>query len=90
MSRVLKKVIIVATAATAAMLCGVGVASAHEADGDSANAKCTSNDTTNQHNKGDQVLGGNMSVQDITTDVLGVQATRPSGICPSVLNNNHL
>lgn len=50
MGRVLKKV----------MLCRVGVASSHEADGDSADAKCTSNDTTNQQNKGDQVLGGNM------------------------------
>jgi hypothetical protein len=50
MSRVLKKV----------MLCGVGVASAHEADGGSADAKCTSNDPTKQHNKGDQVLGDSL------------------------------
>jgi uncharacterized protein (DUF1499 family) len=86
---VLKKMIIVATVAVAAAAGGIGVASAHEA-GHSNNAKCSqSNDTTQKH-KGDALLS-NTDIQDITANVLGLQATKPSGeICPNIASGNHL
>jgi hypothetical protein len=86
--RVLKKMIIVSAAAAVALVGTAGIASAHE--GGHADAKCTSNDVNHQSNKGHQLLGGNASVQDLEGNVLGAQATRPAGICPSLLNNNHL
>jgi hypothetical protein len=86
----LKKMIIVSSAATIAMLCGVGIASAHEAGDGSGSTNCTSDDTIHQSNKGHQLVGGNVGAQDVTTNVLGAQGTRPAGICPSVANNNHL
>jgi hypothetical protein len=87
---VLKKMIVVSSAATVAMLCGVGIASAHEAGDGDGSTNCTSNDSIHQSNKGHQLLGGNLGAQDATTNVLGVQGDRPAGICPSVANNNHL
>ena len=64
----------------------------HHSSGDdsSGNTSCTSDDNFHQSNKGHQFVGGNLGAQDISGNVLGAQATRPSGICPSVLNNNHL
>jgi hypothetical protein len=72
------------------MLCGVGIASAHEAGDGDGSTNCTANDTIHQSNKGHQLVGGNLGAQDVTTNVLGAQASRPAGICPSVANNNHL
>jgi hypothetical protein len=89
-NRVLKKIIVVSSAATLAMLCGVGIASAHEAGDGDGSTNCTANDTIHQSNKGHQLVGGNLGAQDVTTNVLGAQASRPAGICPSVANNNHL
>ena len=86
----LKKMIVVSSAATVAMLCGVGIASAHEAGDGDGSTNCTANDTIHQSNKGHQLVGGNLGAQDVTTNVLGAQASRPAGICPSVANNNHL
>jgi hypothetical protein len=85
---VLKKMIIVSSAVAAAMVCGVGIASAHEAGG--GDTKCTSNDSIEQSNDGDQLIGGNLGAQDLESNILGAQVTRPAGICPSVGNNNHL
>jgi hypothetical protein len=82
--------IIVSSAASVAMLCGVGIASAHEAGDGDGSTNCTANDTIHQSNKGHQLVGGNLGAQDVTTNVLGAQASRPAGICPSVANNNHL
>jgi hypothetical protein len=87
---VLKKMIIVTAAASVAMLCGVGIASAHEAGDGSGSTNCTSDDKIHQSNKGHQLVGGNLGAQDATTNVLGAQADRPAGICPSVANNNDL
>jgi|SRR5882724_5745133 hypothetical protein len=89
---VLKKIVIITSAAAVTMLCGVGVASAHEAGDDNGNTNCTSDDNTHQSNKGHQFVGGNLSAQDIQGNVpiFGAQAQRPSGICPSIGNNNHL
>jgi hypothetical protein len=87
---VLKKIIVVSSAATLAMLCGVGIASAHEAGDGDGSTNCTANDTIHQSNKGHQLVGGNLGAQDATTNVWGAQLTRPSGICPTVGNNNHL
>lgn len=84
----LKKMVIVSSVAAVAMLGVGGMAWADDA-GDGA-TNCTSDDVQHQSNKGDQVLGGNLSAQDIQGNVLGAQATRPAGICPSVANNNHL
>jgi hypothetical protein len=89
-NRVLKKIIVVSSAATLAMLCGVGIASAHEAGDGDGSTNCTANDTIHQSNKGHQLVGGNLGAQDVTTNVLGAQASRPAGLCPSVANNNHL
>ncbi|HEY1967412.1 MAG TPA: hypothetical protein VGH89_05660 [Pseudonocardia sp.] len=87
----LKKLIIISSAAAVAMLGSTGIASAHEhGKGPNGNTNCTSNDTTHQKNKGHQLVGGNLTAQDAETNVLGAQATRPAGICPSLLNNNHL
>jgi hypothetical protein len=86
----LKKMIIVSSAASVAMLCGVGIASAHEAGDGTGSTNCTSNDSIHQSNKGHQLVGGNLGAQDAETNVLGAQATRPAGVCPSVANNNHL
>jgi hypothetical protein len=86
---VLKKLIIISTASAVAMLGGIGIASAHEA-GNNSGPTCSSADKTAQKNKGHQLVGGNLSAQDVTTNVLGAQATRPAGICPSVGNNIHL
>lgn len=81
--------IIVAAAASAVLVGGVGIASAHEA-GHSHAAHCQqSNDTTQKH-KGDAVAS-NTDVQDITGNVLGAQATKPSGaVCSPVADGNHL
>ena len=97
----LKKLIIISSAA--ALLSVGGVASAHESGhshshghghghghGANGNTNCTSNDTTHQSNKGHQLVGGNLTAQDAETNVLGAQATRPAGICPSFANNDHL
>ena len=46
--RMLKKMIIVSSAASVAMLCGVGIASAHEAGDGSGSPNCTSNDSGEQ------------------------------------------
>jgi hypothetical protein len=87
---VLKKMVIVASVASVAMLGAAGIASAHEAGDGSGSTNCTSDDIQHQSNKGHQLVGGNLSAQDVTTNVLGAQGTRPAGICPSVANNNHL
>ncbi|MDT7646821.1 MAG: hypothetical protein QOC75_3821, partial [Pseudonocardiales bacterium] len=79
----LKKMIIVSTAASVAMLCGVGIASAHEEGDGDGSTNCTANDTIHQSNKGHQLVGGNLGAQDATTNVWGAQLTRPSGICPT-------
>ena len=68
----------------------IGIASAHEAGDGSGSTNCTSDDVQHQSNKGHQLVGGNLAAQDAETNVLGAQATRPAGICPSVANNNHL
>jgi hypothetical protein len=86
----LKKIVIVASAAAVTMLCGVGVAQAHEAGDSNGSTNCTSDDTQHQSNKGHQWVGGNLAGQDGALNVLGAQGTRPAGICPSVANNNHL
>jgi hypothetical protein len=87
---VLKKMILVAAAAGVAMAGGIGIASAHESGHHDNNAAChQSNDTTQKH-KGDAVAS-NTGVQDITGNVLGIQATKPSGAaCPGVANGNGL
>lgn len=87
----LKKMIIVAAAAAVAMAGGIGIASAHEAGhAGTANANCKQSNNTTQKNHGDSLVG-NLDVQDITANVLGIQATKPSGeICPTVLSGNHL
>lgn len=85
----MKKIIIVSVAAAVAMLGAVGIAYADDTDQGKGGTNCTSNDTTRQANRGDQVIGGNLSAQDVTTNVLGAQSSRPAGVCPSVLNNNH-
>ena len=86
----LKKIAIITSAAAVTMLCGVGVAQAHEAGDNNGSTNCTSDDVQHQSNKGHQLVGGNLSAQDIQGNVLGAQGTRPAGICPSVANNNHL
>ena len=80
--------IIVAAATAVAMAGGIGIASAHEA-GHAGSANCKQSNNTSQKNHGDSLVG-NLDVQDITANVLGVQATKPSGeVCPSVLSGNH-
>ena len=88
----MKKIIIVSVTAAVAMLGAVGVAYADgtHSDQGKGSTNCTSDDNFHQSNKGHQFVGGNLGAQDITGNVLGAQSTRPSGICPSVLNNNHL
>ncbi|WP_028934051.1 hypothetical protein [Pseudonocardia spinosispora] len=86
----LKKLIIVSSAAAVLGMGFVGVASAHEGHNGAGETTCTSNDTQKQSNKGHQLVGGNLAAQDAETNVLGAQATRPAGICPSIGNNNHL
>jgi hypothetical protein len=89
---VLKKLIIISSAAAVAMLGSTGIASAHDHNhhGNGSGTNCTSNDTTHQSNKGHQLVGGNLTAQDAETNVLGAQASRPAGVCPNLLNNNHL
>jgi hypothetical protein len=87
---VLKKMVIVSSVAAVAMLGAAGMAWADEAGDGSGSTNCTSDDVQHQSNKGHQLVGGNLSAQDVTTNVLGAQGTRPAGICPSVANNNHL
>lgn len=88
----MKKIIIVSVTAAVALLGAAGVAYADDAHSDQGKGgtNCTSDDNFHQSNKGHQFVGGNLGAQDISGNVLGAQATRPSGICPSVLNNNHL
>ena len=86
----LKKLIIVSSAAAVVTLGWAGVASAGEPHHGDGGTNCTANDTTKQHNKGHQLVGGNLSAQDLNGNVLGAQATRPAGICPSIANNNDL
>lgn len=86
----LKKMVIVSSVAAVAMLGAAGMAWAEDAGDGSGSTNCTSDDTQHQSNKGHQFVGGNLSAQDVTTNVLGAQGTRPAGICPSVANNNHL
>jgi hypothetical protein len=89
---VLKKMMIVTATASVALVGGVGIASAHESGhhGHDNAAHCQqSNDTTQKH-KGDSVAS-DTDVQDVTGNVLGIQATKPSGaICPPVADGNHL
>lgn len=82
---------IVAAAAIVATAGGVGIASAHDSGrGHDAAAHCQQSNNTTQKNKGDALLS-NTDVQDITANVLGIQATKPSGeICPTVLSGNKL
>jgi hypothetical protein len=87
---VLKKMVIVSSVAAVAMLGAAGMAWAEDAGDGSGSTNCTSDDIQHQSNKGHQLVGGNLSAQDVTTNVLGAQGTRPAGICPSVANNNHL
>jgi hypothetical protein len=89
---VLKKMTIVSSAVAVLMVGGIGIASAHDEGhgGHNSGTNCTANDTTHQKNKGHQLVGGNLTAQDLNGNVLGAQATRPAGICPSLLNNNHL
>ena len=86
----LKKMVIVASVAAVAMLGAAGMAWADDAGDGSGSTNCTSDDVQHQSNKGHQLVGGNLAAQDAETNVLGAQATRPAGICPSVANNNHL
>ena len=86
----LKKMVIVSSVAAVAMLGAAGMAWADDAGDGSGSTNCTSDDVQHQSNKGHQLVGGNLSAQDVTTNVLGAQGTRPAGICPSVANNNHL
>jgi hypothetical protein len=88
----MKKIIIVSVTAAVAMLGAVGVAYAdgsHHGQG-KGSTNCTSDDNLHQSNKGHQFIGGNLGAQDLAANVLGVQSTRPAGICPSIGNNNHL
>jgi hypothetical protein len=87
---VLNKLIIVSSAAAVVMLGSTGIASAHGHGHHGSDANCTSNDTAHQSNKGHQALGGNLTAQDAATNVWGAQASRPAGVCPNLLNNNHL
>ena len=89
----MKKSIIVSATAAVAMFGVVGVAYAdgshHHHGKGGGNTNCTSNDNFKQSNKGHQFIGGNLGAQDINGNVLGVQSTRPAGVCPSIGNNNH-
>jgi hypothetical protein len=89
----MKKIIIVTVTSAVTMLGVAGVAYAdggRHHHGGSNGTNCTSNDTIKQSNRGHQFIGGNLGAQDAQGNVLGVQSTRPAGICPSMLNNNHL
>ena len=85
----MKKIIIVSVTAAVAMLGAVGVAYADGGQG-KGSTNCTSDDNLHQSNKGHQFIGGNLGAQDLAANVLGIQSTRPAGICPSIGNNNHL
>jgi hypothetical protein len=78
---VLKKVAIAGAASAVALLCLTGVAYA-----DSANPNCSSHETTKQKNKGPQLVGGNVVVQDINGFIGG--EIDKGAICPSGFNNN--
>ncbi|HEY9417028.1 MAG TPA: hypothetical protein VIQ30_19895 [Pseudonocardia sp.] len=90
----MKKIVIVSVTAAVTMLGVAGVAYADGSDRSSDQGKggtnCTSDDTINQSNRGHQFIGGNLGAQDAQGNVLGLQSSRPAGVCPSVLNNNHL
>ena len=87
----LKKIVIMSSVATVAMLGAAGMAWAEDAGAGSGSTNCTSDGTQHQSNEGHQIVGGNLGAQDATSTVLGAQGT-PAGICPSAsaLNNNHL
>jgi hypothetical protein len=88
----MKKIIIVSVAAAVAMLGAVGVAYADGPDSGQGrgSTNCTSDDNLHQSNKGHQFIGGNLGAQDLAANVIGLQSTRPAGICPSIGNNNDL
>jgi hypothetical protein len=60
----------------------------HGVDGHDVGINCSSYEELNQENYGDQLIGGNLSVKNITGFIGGV-IDKPA-VCPSVGNDNQM
>ncbi len=87
-----------ATIGAAAAITVFGVAGVAYADGQhqkqyhkstGQGPDCSSQEATNQTNYGNQVVGGNLNLKNITAGVLSGSADKIA-VCPSVGNNNSI
>ncbi len=79
----LKKLVIAGAVSAAALLGVTGVAFASD---ENNNTDCSSVDSTEQSNEGDQLVGGNSSIKDLN-GFIGGSIDQP-GFCPSAFNEN--